>query len=172
MKLFASLAAVVLTLATTTRTSRADIWETDFEKARAQAASSNKYMLLDFTGSDWCSWCIKLNKEVFGKEEFKTYAKANLVCVELDFPSKKKIGKKLKEQNEKLAAQYKVRGYPTVLILSPKGELVEKTGYRKGGPEPYVEHLKEIIETHKKAEAAKAPAANAPAPAPAAEKKP
>lgn len=171
MKRFVFLASALLAFAITAQTARADIWETDFEKAKTQAAASNKYMLLDFTGSDWCSWCIKLNKEVFGKEEFKTYAKANLVCVELDFPSKKKIGKKLKEQNDKLAKQFKVRGYPSVLILSPKGELVEKTGYRKGGPEPYVEHLKEIIENHKKAEAAKAPAA-ATTPAPAAEKKP
>ncbi|MFO1490159.1 MAG: thioredoxin family protein [Kiritimatiellia bacterium] len=164
MKRLLVFSASLLALTLATQTVRADIWETDFEKARAQAAAGNKYMLLDFTGSDWCGWCIKLNKEVFSKEDFKTYAKANLVCVELDFPSKKKISQKLKTQNEKLAKQYKVRGYPTVLILSPKGELVDQTGYREGGPEKYIEHLKGIIEEHKKAEAAKAP--------PAAEKKP
>lgn len=152
MKRLLFLASALFVFAAAARTARADdVWQTDFEQARTQAAASNKYMLLDFTGSDWCSWCIKLDKEVFDKEAFKTYAKENLVCVKLDFPAKKKIDAKLQAQNKKLAKQFKVRGYPTVLILSPKGDLVEKTGYRKGGPAKYVDHLKGIVEEHKKA---------------------
>ena len=156
MKRLLALAAALFISTSVAQTGRAeDVWQTDFEKAKAQAAASDKYMLLDFTGSDWCSWCIKLDKEVFDKEAFKTYAKDNLVCVKLDFPSKKKLDAKLQSQNEKLAKQFKVRGYPTVLILSPKGELVEKTGSQKGGPEKYVKHLKGIVEDHQKANPAK-----------------
>lgn len=123
----------------------ADGWMTDFEAAKAKAKAENKPMLLDFTGSDWCGWCIKLDKEVFGEAAFKEYAAAELVLVELDFPRKKEQSADLKAQNEKLAKQYGVRGFPTILVLSPEGELIEKTGYQKGGAEAYVKHIKGIL---------------------------
>jgi protein disulfide-isomerase len=122
-----------------------DGWMTDFEAAKVKAKAENKPMLLDFTGSDWCGWCIKLDKEVFGEAAFKDYAEAELVLVELDFPRGKKQSAELKAQNEALAKQYGVRGFPTILVLSPEGELIEKTGYQRGGPEAYVEHIKGIL---------------------------
>ena len=61
-------------------------WLTDVPKAQAQAKSEKKLVMLDFTGSDWCGWCIKLHNEVFSKPEFSEYAKKNLVLVEVDFP--------------------------------------------------------------------------------------
>ena len=122
-----------------------DGWMTDFEAAKAKAKAENKPLLLDFTGSDWCGWCIKLDKEVFSKDAFKEYASAELVLVELDFPRGKGQSAELKAQNEKLAQQYGVRGFPTILVLSPEGELIEKTGYQRGGPEAYVEHIKGIL---------------------------
>ncbi len=118
---------------------------TDFEAAQVKAKAENKPMLLDFTGSDWCGWCIKLDKEVFGEAAFKDYAAAELVLVELDFPRSKGQSAELKAQNEALAKQYGVRGFPTILLLSPDGELIEKTGYQRGGPEAYVEHIKGIL---------------------------
>lgn len=125
-------------------------WETDFEKASAQAKESGRYMLLDFSGSDWCGWCIKLDKEVFSKKAFKEYAKENLVSVLLDFPRKAPQSNKLKKQNEALMQKYGIKGFPSVIVLSPAGELVGKTGYREGGPEAYVDHLKQMIEEHQK----------------------
>lgn len=125
-------------------------WETDFEKASAQAKESGRYMLLDFSGSDWCGWCIKLDKEVFSKKPFKEYAKENLVSVLLDFPRKSPQSNKLKKQNEELMKKYGIKGFPSVIVLSPTGELVGKTGYREGGPEAYVDHLKQMIEEHQK----------------------
>ena len=125
-------------------------WETDFVKAKKTAKKTNRYMLVDFSGSDWCGWCIKLDEEVFSKKKFKSYAKENLVCVLLDFPRRKKLKKSLREQNEKLKQEYAVRGFPTVLVLSPEGKLVQRTGYQKGGPENYVAHLKKIIDPHRK----------------------
>jgi thioredoxin-related protein len=122
-----------------------DGWMTDFEAAKAKAKAENKPLLLDFTGSDWCGWCIKLDKEVFSKDAFKEYAAAELVLVELDFPRRKELSSELKAQNEKLAQQYGIRGFPTILILSPEGELIEKTGYQRGGAEAYVEHIKGIL---------------------------
>jgi protein disulfide-isomerase len=107
-------------------------------------------MLLDFSGSDWCGWCVKLDKEVFSKPAFKTFAKTNLVCVLVDFPRQKPQSKKLKEQNAELARKYGIRGYPSVIVLSPEGDLVGKTGYQEGGPQKYVAHLQEMIDDYKK----------------------
>lgn len=121
---------------------QAESWETDFDKAASAAKAEGKYMLLDFTGSDWCPWCRKLEREVFSQTAFKTYAKDSLVLVLLDFPRSKPQSKEVKKQNEQLKAKYGVHGYPTILILSPAGKLVVETGYKPGGAEAYVEHLK------------------------------
>ncbi len=124
-------------------------WEDSFDKALAEAKETGRYVLADFSGSDWCGWCVRLDKEVFSKSEFKKYAKENLVLFIADFPRGKPQSTKLKKQNEELARKYGIRGFPTVLILSPSGDEVGKTGYKPGGPEAYVEHLQKIIAAHK-----------------------
>ena len=120
-------------------------WETDFEKAQKLADESGKVMLLDFTGSDWCGWCIRLKDEVFSQKSFQSYAEENLVLVQIDFPRKKGQSKQLKDQNRTLKAKYGIRGFPTVILLSSKGDYMQQTGYKAGGPEAYVAHLKELI---------------------------
>jgi protein disulfide-isomerase len=116
-------------------------WDDDYEKALAKAKAENKMVVLDFTGSDWCGWCMKLDKEVFSKKEFKDYAKENLVLVEVDFPQAKRQSKKLKEQNEKLKTDHAVRGYPTIIVLDSEGKKVGQLGYMAGGPAPFIEKL-------------------------------
>ncbi len=125
-------------------------WETDFAHARTNALTTGRYLLLDFSGSDWCGWCIKLDKEVFSQQAFQTFASSNLVCVLIDFPRAKKQSKELQTQNEKLAQQYNVRGFPTVILLSPDGEWVGRTGYQPGGARKYVQHIQDMIEAHKR----------------------
>lgn len=125
-------------------------WNTDFGQASSNALKTGRYMLVDFSGSDWCGWCIKLDKEVFSTKEFKTYAKKELVCVLADFPRTKKLDPELKKQNEALASKYGVQGFPTVIILSPEGELAGQTGYKQGGGKAYVKHLKDIIGQYEK----------------------
>ena len=122
-----------------------EAWMTDFAAAKIIAAAEQKPLLLDFTGSDWCGWCIKLDKEVFSQKVFKEFAADNLVLVELDFPRGKEQSEDLKAQNEALSEKYGIRGFPTILVLSPEGELIEKTGYQRGGAEVYVAHIKEIL---------------------------
>jgi len=148
MKKYLTMGIAAAVMALTVNVEAKD-WETDFKKASATAKESGKYMLLDFTGSDWCGWCIKLDAEVFSKSSFKSYARGNLVRVMLDFPRSKRMSKKLKTQNAELASKFGVRGYPTVIILSPEGDLVGKTGYKEGGPKKYVEHLTAMIDKHK-----------------------
>ncbi|HZF00735.1 MAG TPA: thioredoxin family protein [Methylomirabilota bacterium] len=85
------------------RVSAADLnWLTDLPKAQAQAKIENKLVLLDFTGSDWCGWCKKLDAETFSKSEFADYAVKNLVLVQLDYPNKKPQSDDLKKANAAL----------------------------------------------------------------------
>jgi thioredoxin-related protein len=120
-------------------------WETDMEVAKKRAKDEKKDILADFTGSDWCGWCIKLKKEVFDQPEFQEYAKKHLIMLELDFPHNKQLPAKEKEQNQKLAEEYKIEGYPTILLINSKGKEVARTGYQEGGPAKYVEHLKGLL---------------------------
>ena len=122
-------------------------WLTDFAQAKKMASLQNKTILADFSGSDWCGWCMKLDQEVFGKKVFKQYAEKNLVLLFIDFPRNKAQSQELKRQNRELLKEYGVRGFPTVLLLDRDGELIGKTGYRRGGAEAYVEHLKKLIES-------------------------
>jgi protein disulfide-isomerase len=121
------------------------IWMTDYKAALEKAKADRKHVLLDFTGSDWCPWCIRLEKEVFSQPEFKAYAATAFVLVKLDFPQRTPQPAALKAQNEALSRQYGIEGFPTILILNPDGNLVETTSYREGGATAYVEHLKGIL---------------------------
>ena len=119
-------------------------WLTDLPKAQAKAKAENKMVMLDFTGSDWCGWCIRLNKEVFSQPEFAEYAKKNLVLVELDFPRSKEQSKELKAQNAKLQAQYKIEGYPTIIVLNSEGKKVGELPYAPGGPKAFIAELDKL----------------------------
>lgn len=123
-------------------------WLTNWTEAKKIAASENKPILMDFTGSDWCSWCIKLNKEVFSTNEFKNYAKDNLILFEADFPRNKKQTDEVKNQNKLLMKQYDAQGYPTVLLVDSTGKVILRTGYAPGGPVKYIETLKSAIKTN------------------------
>jgi len=120
-------------------------WLEDFEAARAIAASLRRPMLLDFTGSDWCTWCKRLDAEVFGTDEFQKFAAQNLVLVKLDFPRQKQLSAELKRQNDALAAKFGVRGYPTVIVLSPDGAKRGQLGYQEGGPGPFIQAVKKAV---------------------------
>lgn len=120
----------------------AEGWLTDFEAAKKQAAAEKKDILVDFTGSDWCGWCIKLDKEVFSTPAFK--AQKDFVLVSLDFPRRKEIPADQKAKNEALMRQWGVRGFPTIILTNAKGEAYARTGYQPGGPEKYLPHLAEL----------------------------
>ena len=116
-------------------------WLTDLPKAQAKAKAENKLVLLDFTGSDWCGWCIRLNKEVFSQPEFAKYAKDNLVLVEVDFPRRKVLSAEQKSANDALQKKYEIKGYPTIIVLNGDGKKVAELGYMKGGPTVFTAEL-------------------------------
>ncbi|HWB05203.1 MAG TPA: thioredoxin family protein [Verrucomicrobiales bacterium] len=145
-RLFA-LPALILTI-TTARA--AEGWTEDFEKAKATAAKDNRDLLIEFTGSDWCPYCVQLKKEVFNKDAFKTEAPKSFVLVELDFPRKKEQAPEIKAQNEKLEKQYAVDGYPTVILADAQGRPYAVIGYEEGGPAKYMERLTELRKVREK----------------------
>jgi len=121
------------------------IWHTDLPKAQAQAKTENKIVLMDFTGSDWCGWCIKFRKDVLDTEEFKTYAAKNVVLVELDYPIKKEQSADLKKANSELKDKYNINGYPTLVVLDKNGkEIGRQEGYAEGGAKAFIGKLEEF----------------------------
>ena len=121
-------------------------WTEDFEAAKQQAAKEGKLILIDFSGSDWCGWCKRMDEEVFTKDRFVREASKKFVLVAIDSPSDKSILSALaRKQNRELAVKYGVRGYPTVVIVDPDGKEVKRhSGYRSGGPNGYMKHLREL----------------------------
>lgn len=120
-------------------------WLTDFAAAQAAAKEKNVPILADFSGSDWCGWCVKLDQEVFSQEAFQNWSKDNVVMFLADFPQAKPQSAELKKQNKELAEKYGIEGFPTVLLLDAEGNVLQQTGYQAGGAEKYVEHLKELL---------------------------
>jgi len=117
-------------------------WLTDLPKAQAQAKTENKIVLLDFTGSDWCIWCIKFRKEVLDSAEFQTYAAKNVVLVELDFPIRKEQSAELRKANLALRDQYKIDGFPTLIALDKNGkEIGRQMDFLPGGPTAFIAKL-------------------------------
>ena len=119
-----------------------DSWKTDLNVAKTEARAQKKLILMDFTGSDWCGWCIKMKKETLDEKAFSDYAAKSLVLVEVDFPNKKQQTLALKQSNKALQDKYKVEGFPTYVITDADGkELGRQVGYLKGGPSAFIDFV-------------------------------
>ena len=129
----------------------AESWTTDWEAAKARSKAENKPILIYLTGSDWCGWCKKLEKEVITQKAFLDYAGENFVLMEADFPKKKEQSAELKKQNKALEKTYLNGGYPTMYVLDAEGKkLSEDLGELKGGTDGYIAKLKELLAKTKK----------------------
>jgi len=129
-------------------------WHTDVNKAINISVQAEKPLFMFFTGSDWCGWCKKLVKEVFIKQEFKSWAAKNAILVELDFPRRTPISKELKKQNRELGSMFGVRGYPTGWFVVPTivdGKVnfnkLGSQGYVAGGPKSWIAGANRILKT-------------------------
>jgi len=124
-------------------------WSLDFPKALDRAKTGNKMVLIDFTGSDWCPWCIKFDEEVLSTRKFGAYADANLVLVLADFPSHTKQSSGLKRANEELKRKYQIDGFPTLVVLNSSGkEIGRQVGYLRGGPDAFIAELERLSQRH------------------------
>ena len=122
-------------------------WMTDLEAAKAKAAAENKAVLVDFTGSDWCGWCIRLRKQVLDTPAFEQYARDKFVLLEVDVPQNPAFDKTLRERNEALCKQYDVQGFPTIMVLTPQGDVVGGFGGFKPSVEAAAKPLDAALDT-------------------------
>ena len=121
-------------------------WIDDVDEAIAVSKKTNKPILANFTGSDWCGWCIRLDREVFSKAEFEKWATENVVLLKVDFPKRKQLPQEQLVKNHQLKNAFQVRGFPSIYLFNPgEGEnpkqgikVLGKTGYQKGGPENWI----------------------------------
>ena len=100
----------------------AEGWLTDMDAAKKEAAEQKKDMMIEFTGSDWCPPCMQLRANVFSKPDFQKEAQKNFVLLELDYPRSKEQSAEVKAANQKLAEQYGVTGFPTVVFADASGK--------------------------------------------------
>ena len=124
-------------------------WLTDFEQAKQSAASGQKFILLNFSGSDWCGPCIKMKQEVFESEEFAAIAEQELILVRADFPrsKKNKLSAEQTKHNEGLAEKYNPSGlFPYTVLLDAKGKVIKEwNGYVFGSQKKFIDELKKTI---------------------------
>ena len=141
------LAVVALCLSALSLSAADAVWLTDLDEGMKVAKAEKKAILVDFTGSDWCGWCIRLKKEVFDQKAFEVAAK-DFVFVELDYPRGKKQDPAVKAKNDALAKQFNIQGFPTILLMNAKGQVFASTGYEEGGPANYLKSLTKFLKDH------------------------
>ena len=146
--------ALFFILGTASMQAQEAVWLTDMEQAVKISKKTKKPLLLFFTGSDWCGWCIRLQKEVLKTPEFAAWADKNVVLVELDYPRRTPQTPELKAQNAQLQQFFAVRGYPTIWIANATKadkdavisfEQLGSTGYVAGGPTAWLEGANKIL---------------------------
>lgn len=125
-------------------------WHYNLGEARQIAQKEHRFILLNFSGSDWCGPCIRMHKEIFGSEPFKNLADTRLVLVNADFPRLKKNQLSSLQQNinNELADKYNIKGkFPYTLLLDADGKILKDwDGFPNAGPEIFCNQVLEIIE--------------------------
>lgn len=148
MRAFAVLAILLfpfLGMHSLAATSTPDGFTDNLDEALAAAKGNGKYVFVCFSGSDWCGWCKKLDREVFSKKKFIDGVTNDFELVFIDMPQDLTLlSERAQTENEKLVEKYAIQGFPTALVLESNGEILTKTGYREGGAKKYVQHLMEI----------------------------
>ena len=130
---------IIIVLAQTNNAQTVDLnWHTDLSKAVSISINEKKPIMLFFTGSDWCGWCMRLKKEVFNHEKFKIWSDDKIILVELDFPRRKKLEPNILNQNRELARIFGVSGYPTCWLVKPQILENSKVNFLKLGKLGYV----------------------------------
>lgn len=121
------------------------LWVTDHAGAMLRAREEGRPVLVNFTGSDWCVWCHRIEDQILATEHFLEYAEDHLILLYLDFPRRTALPAALTAQNTRLREQFGVQGYPTLILLDPEGRELGRLGYMAGGPKTFVRELKRLL---------------------------
>ena len=130
-------------------------WLESYDEAVELSKQSGKPILADFTGSNWCGYCVKLKNEVFDTPQFKAWAAENVVLLELDYPKPNLQADWIKQQNHMLLKRYKIDSYPSVLILNPDGSVIGSQGYQRGGADRWIAVVNNTIKSNRALQNAK-----------------
>lgn len=141
--------------ANTPKAPRPPAWFTSVPLASVEATKTQKLILADFTGSDWCGWCQKLKAEVFDTKEFQDWAAKSVVLLELDFPRTLPQDDATKKQNAEMAKKCNVEGFPTIVFLKADGTEAGRAGYLEGGPKAWIATAQKILDGAAKQEITK-----------------
>lgn len=143
---FACLAVTVLAATTPQSKNTSEIqWLTNYDDAVKESTATSKYILMLFTGSDWCPWCQKLDKEVMSSPEFAEAVGSKFVFLKVDFPAHTKLSSTQLKHNTDLKEKFGVKGFPTLIILDEKQQKIATVGYRQGGAKAYAEFLESTV---------------------------
>lgn len=123
-------------------------WLTNYDEAVKQSQSSSKPIAILFTGSDWCSWCIKLESEVFSSSEFIEAVGDKFIFLKLDFPLNTTLSPDNIAQNKQLQKRFDVSGFPSIIILDAQQQQIGSAGYRPGGGKQYATYLLKMLDDH------------------------
>lgn len=128
-------------------------WLVWYKDALAQSEETGKPILVNFTGSDWCPPCKALKKDVYSKDAFKAWAAENVILLELDYPRQKPQSDKMKEQNRQLAQAYKIRGFPTAMVIDAEGKELERfVGHGGMDLEGWIERTQKVVDKYEPSE--------------------
>lgn len=146
-KFFCTLLFVAMSLSGVVQAAGQLQWYTNYQEAREVAKTASKPIAILFTGSDWCTWCHKLDQEALSTPEFANAVGDRFIFLKLDFPLNSTLPPDVTAQNKQLQRKFNVQGYPTVVIVDPKEEkLIGSAGYRQGGGKAYAQYLLKIVD--------------------------
>lgn len=120
-------------------------WFTMYKDAVEDAKERDTVLLVNFTGSDWCHWCFKLDEDVFSKDDFHKWQEENVTLLMIDFPQNIVLTEEQKSHNQMLASMYGIQGFPTIVILSADGSYLGRTGYGKDVNQ-WIKNIEEMID--------------------------
>lgn len=116
-----------------------------FRKALATAAGAKKLVMLNFTGSGWCTGCMLLEKDVFEKPAYHKYAQDHLETVVVDFPLGVAADSETEKQNLRLQEKFRVPGFPMLILVDSRGqELARTNGLKIKGPQDFIDWVESV----------------------------
>ena len=120
------------------------LWTEDIEAAFSAAAKSKKPVFVDFTGSDWCYWCILADKNIFSTKQWARFA-PKMVCLKVDFPKEGRPDAETMEKRWKLAKEFNVRGYPTFVLVSPERKEIARFSAGRKSADEFIDEIKKVL---------------------------